>query len=812
MATPTPSSTPPTGPNSSTTATIAAGKQMKKDQGDYNDILKESVNLVAKLSKSYSDIEARLSSMDKSSVNLKRINNEIFKAQTQAYVANKKLAQDKDNLDAAALLKVSRYAKSQDLVASLEKKMQTARRSGNIADIKFANDRLNKAIKLNEGIKTRLSIEEMGAVQNAEANRIAQEAVVIANKHLATEKQVSKSIGLSGKAMGAFATKLGLGGDIYGDMVEHARELQKVGQKLTFFDKVGFLRKAAVSAVKEGIKDPLIAIPAVYKAAAAGMDKIGAGAAKAGNFVKGLSGDSGNIVGGLTSGFSGMLKNIPLVGGMLGGVVDGFSALLDMVIGVDDAIIKAGRSMGMSSGAARDLNRHFQDVAFNSGNVLVTSKKLLQTQVELSAQLGINNQLSDKNLETAIMMKDVMGLEASTIAEIAQSSALSGKSQEGVAKSVIAQVQGLKNATGISLNFQQTIKEASSLGGYLGLTFAKYPGQLAKSLVVAKSFGLELKQLDSMADSFLDFESSISNEFEAQLLTGKNINLQKAREAFLNNDLAGAAAEISSQVGSSSDFMKMNRIQAESLAKSMGMSRDALGDMLKKQEFLGKIGAKDTDSSTKQLELARAKFKTQGEMNEALGEEGYQNLVTLSTQEKLAGNIEKIKQSIIYFVERSGLIEKIQNFVSWLTEPGNMKGVLQTIKGAIANAITFFAGIIESVMRMISHLPFTDKEEFQGLADQIHAGAANAAASIMSVGEGGGASNAISVSEKSAASSVHQGQQMAHAAGIESKAGSQVNLEVHTRVDPNDAAKVQYQVYNKSTHKSTDWQAGLITF
>jgi hypothetical protein len=140
-----------------------------------------------------------------------------------------------------------------------------------------------------------------------------------------------------------------------------------------------------------------------------------------------------------------------------------------------------------------------------------------------------------------------------------------------------------------------------------------------------------------------------------------------------------------------------------------------------------------------------------------------------------------------------------------------MKGVLETIKGVIANAITFFAGIIESVMRMISHLPFTNKEEFQNLADQVHSGAANAAAGVMSVG-GGGATNGPSVSGAVANASLHNGQQMAHAAGIESKAGSQVNLEIHTRVDPNDAAKVQYQIYNKSTHKSTDWQAGLITF
>ncbi len=106
---------------------------------------------------------------------------------------------------------------------------------------------------------------------------------------------------------------------------------------------------------------------------------------------------------------------------------------------------------------------------------------------------------------------------------IVEASTLTGQSSEGITKSVLSQVAGLKQATGISFNYQKILKEASNLGGYLGLSFSKYPSQLTKSLVAVKSMGIELKQLDSIADSFLDFESSISKEFEAQLLTGKDI-------------------------------------------------------------------------------------------------------------------------------------------------------------------------------------------------------------------------------------------------------------------------------------------------
>ena len=88
---------------------------------------------------------------------------------------------------------------------------------------------------------------------------------------------------------------------------------------------------------------------------------------------------------------------------------------------------------------------------------------------------------------------------------------------------------------------------------------------------------MELGDLDGIASSLLDFESSIGNELEAQLLTGKNINLAKARELALSNDLKGLGQELFENSASLAEFGKMNRIQQEAQAKALGMTRDQLG-------------------------------------------------------------------------------------------------------------------------------------------------------------------------------------------------------------------------------------------
>ena len=68
----------------------------------------------------------------------------------------------------------------------------------------------------------------------------------------------------------------------------------------------------------------------------------------------------------------------------------------------------------------------------------------------------------------------------------------------------------------------------------------------------------------------LNFEQSIANEMEAELLLGKNLNLEKARQAAMDNDLVTLAEEIAKNVGDSAEFAEMNRIQQDAAAAAVG--------------------------------------------------------------------------------------------------------------------------------------------------------------------------------------------------------------------------------------------------
>jgi len=715
---------------------IEFSKEARKVQGDHRDILKESEDLLKKMSRSYDRIEGRLESLSKESINIKQINQEILKAREKDFIVSKKLVESAKNINLENNAGVQNYLDSLRFIS-------TAREEDKAQLEEIAKEQFNL-----------LNLEEQRHVNLEEADKLNKHSLEYAQAKLKTEKEVNSNIGITGKLMGIIGKKLGANNDVYADMVENAKELNAVGAKLTFGDKLRFLGKSIKSGIKETVSDP-----------AALFASIGAA--------------------------------IPMIGGAISGLIGGLKSVFDYITGIQDKTVKFARAMNMSTEEARKLKMQYADINVANGDLFVNTQKLVEAQTEMVDLLGITNQISTQNLATNIKLKDIAGIEADTIASITETSIINGKSNESIVKSVFAQVKGLKQATGIQFENKKILKEAASLGGVLGLQFAKYPAQLTKSLLTVKAMGMELKELDSMADSFLDFESSISKEFEAQLLTGKDINLAKARELFLNNDLAGAAAEINRQVGSTADFMKMNRIQQEAFAGALGMSRDQMGDMLKKQEMLSKLGAKDTDNAREQLRLGLAKYKNQKALSEALGEENYQNLINASLQEKIGAFMEKIKQSISDFVEKSGIIEKIEGFMNYLSKPENIRAIIMGVRDFFAGAVEFIGKAAYYILEGLDYVAFGQIPD--DFIDSIKSGAENMGAQIRSMG---GDLSSVAAKEKAgpstaAASSERETKNYASAMG-----NSTPNVVVKIR--DRELFEVSYTGYNEGS--SSDQQ------
>lgn len=686
-------------------------KDVLKDSGDFNDILKDSIRSIASIAKAYDGVLAKVDSLNKATINTKQLENELYKAKQKNSTTTRQLANLESKLSADQKKSAGDFIEKLKRLQEKESQLQKARISGDKAAIKELGKQhreLEASFKLQ---KYNLDIQEAQYIALKQQQELSGGSLDILEEQLNLEKQVSKQIGISGNLTKIFADKLGVGTEAYEAMTLKARELVDQNGKVTNLSKwkvaavgLGSIFKNVVSAAFDPAAIAIL-ITKLSKSITSSLSKAGGVMSTMG------APDAAGNISKLTSGISGFLKNIPFIGGLLGGAVDLMSGFADFAINAASNVQKMGRELGLSAKEARILNNEFSNYANATNDVLVNSRKLFENQIELANQLGIINQISSERLATDIKLKEIAGLDIETRSSLVQSSVILGKNQKDIMNSVFAQVKGLKQATGIQLNQKQILGEASKLGGFLGLTFAKYPSQLTKSLVSIKAMGLELKQLDSIADSFLDFESSITSEFEAQVLTGKQINLNKARELFLNNDLAGAAAEITSQIGSASDFLNLNRIQAESIARAFGMSRDDMADMLKKQEYMALIGAKQTDNAKKQYELAVKKYVTQEAMTAALGEEATQAIISANANERIANFIDKIKQGFADLVANSGITKFIDKALNFLQKPDSIKTIVNGIKDFFATVLDVTGAIVGGIIRFTNKFTWNDVSE-----------------------------------------------------------------------------------------------------
>jgi len=209
---------------------------------------------------------------------------------------------------------------------------------------------------------------------------------------------------------------------------------------------------------------------------------------------------------------------------------------------------------------------------------IASTADVLEVVSGLTKQIGFNanNAFSPETLAAAAEFKNTLGLSADEAGKLAILTQATGTNLDDNFESIVDSVNQFNRANRSAVSQGMVLRDVANVSDGISASLGGQAGAIAAASAAARRLGMELSNVDKIADTLMQFETSIGDELEAQLLTGKDINLAKARELALTNDLKGLGDELFGNSADLAEFSEMNRIQQQSLAKALGMSRDEL--------------------------------------------------------------------------------------------------------------------------------------------------------------------------------------------------------------------------------------------
>lgn len=359
-----------------------------------------------------------------------------------------------------------------------------------------------------------------------------------------------------------------------------------------------------------------------------------------------------------------------IIKGFTGGLKDFYKAREDL-----------SKTFGLGRSDANQLKSELNIAANNSGQLHFNIADAVKGIQDFNEQVGLAVKLSATELETFSLLSNEFGLTNEQAAQFVKSAKIRGKDTKNLTHELRGQIAILAQQEKSAVNQQQVFAEIGNISAANRLTMEGQGKSLANAAFQSAKLGLSQQQLGDISGSLLNFEESIAAEMEAELMTGKQLNLEEARRAALMGDQEGLAKAIQDQIGTAADFSKMNVLQQQSLAKAFGMSREELAETLETQALLTGE-AKSMTAATEAYNKAMEDGVITAEEQRKIGSEQLTNqLHAEAAGARFNEAITKLKDQLV------PIIEIFAKFLDMLMDAVEFIGSFKSILSAIAKTV-----------------------------------------------------------------------------------------------------------------------------
>jgi hypothetical protein len=251
---------------------------------------------------------------------------------------------------------------------------------------------------------------------------------------------------------------------------------------------------------------------------------------------------------------------------------------------------------------------------------LITSIDYIKTAGALTEQLGVNASavFSSDTLAAASEMVKAMGMTQEQANKAAIMSQVTGVSIDDMNASLKEGNKQYNQQNRSALAQGAIMREVYNTSTAIAASMGNSVDRIGDAVRRAKDLGLSLKDVEGIASSLLDIESSIAAEFEYEVISGKQLNLEAARYYALTNQTDKLTEEIAKNQAVISSFASGNRIEQEAAAKALGISRDQLAEMYMANLRKDKLSDKEIAKAMAMDEMDIKRLSTQETINTAI--------------------------------------------------------------------------------------------------------------------------------------------------------------------------------------------------
>lgn len=382
-------------------------------------------------------------------------------------------------------------------------------------------------------------------------------------------------------------------------------------------------------------------------------------------------------------------------------IVAGPTAILKSMLSISNQTQDISRNLGIGFEAAREMRKEFSQIAEDSNDVRITSEKLLKAQTELQKAFGLSVNPSSEISENFIRNSEYLGASTEAAGRLEKIIATTGQNSEDFTNQLAVAANKSGEIYGVHLPLAKVVENIKNLQGEVLISLLNQPEALVKTVALSEKLGLSLNETKNIAQGLTDFESSIRNEIEAEVLLNRNLNLERARGLAFTGQYVELQAEIGRQIGTVAEYEAMLPIQREAYAKSLGMSSDKLAEMVMQNELSVRFGEQARDLSVEQLQAARDLADSKG-LSDAEALRQIQEQVSATKRfEDAAAKIKTAFQDA--FVQAAPLLEKLADLIGRMAKDpfAKVMAVSAAGIGTLLAAVTTFKGLTPATAQWV---------------------------------------------------------------------------------------------------------------